>query len=78
MGQTGAQILVDSLRQEGVECIFALPGGAVIPLFDCLYDADLKVLLVRHEQGAGHMADGYARASGKVGVCVVTRSNRAF
>jgi len=72
MGHRGAEILVDSLLEEGVECIFALPGGAVIPLFDRLYDADLKVLLVRHEQGAGHMADGYARASGKVGVCVVT------
>ena len=72
MGKTGAQILVDSLQEQGVECIFGIPGGAVIPLFDCLYDSSLKHILARHEQGAGHMADGYARASGKVGVCVAT------
>jgi acetolactate synthase-1/2/3 large subunit len=55
-----------------VEYLFGLPGGAVITLFDELYDAPLKTILVRHEQGAGHMADGYARATGKVGVCVAT------
>jgi len=58
--------------RENVEYIFGIPGGAVIPLFDELYDASLKVILSRHEQGAGHMADGYARASGRVGVCVAT------
>ena len=72
MGKTGAQILVDSLQEQGVEFIFGIPGGAVIPLFDCLYDSSLTHVLARHEQGAGHMADGYARASGEVGVCVAT------
>ena len=72
MGQKGADILVDSLREEGVEAMFGIPGGAVIPLFDSLYEGPIRMLLVRHEQGAGHMADGYARASGKVGVCLVT------
>jgi len=72
MAKKGTEILVDALLAEGVEVVFGLPGGAVIPLFDHLYDAPLKFLLVRHEQGAGHMADGYARASGKVGVCLTT------
>ncbi|MFW6457198.1 MAG: thiamine pyrophosphate-binding protein, partial [Planctomycetota bacterium] len=72
MGKNGAQILIDALEEEGVDTIFGLPGGAVIPLYDALYDATLKNILVRHEQGAGHMADGYARATGKVGVCVST------
>ncbi len=57
---------------EGVQHIFGIPGGVVIPIFDALYDAPLNVILTRHEQGAGHAADGYARASGKVGVCLVT------
>ncbi len=65
-------ILRDTLVKEGVEVIFGYPGGAVIPLFDVLYDAPLKVILTRHEQGAAHMADGYARATGKVGVCLAT------
>lgn len=72
MVRTGARILVESLLERGVEHIFALPGGAVIALFDELHEGPLKTILVRHEQGAGHMADGYARATGKVGVCVVT------
>jgi len=72
MGRTGAGVLVESLLAQGVEYVFALPGGAVIALFDVLYDSPLKVILTRHEQGAGHMADGYARATGKVGVCVAT------
>jgi acetolactate synthase-1/2/3 large subunit len=72
MSRTGAKILVDSLLEHGVEYVFALPGGQVLKLFDELYDAPLKVILVRHEQGAGHMADGYARATGKVGVCIAT------
>ena len=72
MGRSGAKILVDSLLEHGVEYVFGLPGGAVIKLYDELYDAPLKTILVRHEQGAGHMADGYARATGKVGVCVAT------
>ncbi|MFW6189835.1 MAG: biosynthetic-type acetolactate synthase large subunit [Planctomycetota bacterium] len=72
MAKTGAQILVDSLLEEEVECIFGIPGGAVITLYDELYDAPLETVLARHEQGAGHMADGYARATGKVGVCLAT------
>ncbi len=70
---TGAQILVDALAQEQVEVIFAYPGGQVIPIFDALYDAkSTRVVLVRHEQAAAHAADGYARATGKVGVCLAT------
>ena len=72
MTTTGAEILVESLLEHGVEHLFGLPGGAVLTLFDALYDAPLKTILTRHEQGAGHMADGYARATGKVGVCVAT------
>ncbi len=69
---TGAQAMVASLLKEKVEMIFGLPGGACLPLYDKLYDSALKVILVRHEQGATHMAEGYARATGKVGVVVVT------
>jgi acetolactate synthase-1/2/3 large subunit len=69
---TGAQILIESLKQEGVEQVFGLPGGAILPTFDALYDSGLKLILVRHEQGAAHMADGFGRATGKPGVCIVT------
>ena len=69
---TGAQIVVESLKKEGVEVIFGYPGGQVLPLFDALYDAPIKFILVRHEQGAAHAADGYARATGKPGVCIAT------
>jgi acetolactate synthase-1/2/3 large subunit len=69
---TGAQILIESLKREGVEVIFGYPGGAVLPLFDKLYDSPLRFILTRHEQAAAHAADGYARATGKVGVCVAT------
>ena len=72
MGKTGASILIEGLLEHGVECIFALPGAAVLRLFDELYDAPLRTILTRHEQGAGHMADGYARATGRPGVCVTT------
>ena len=72
VAKKGTEILVDALLEQGVDVIFALPGGAVIPLFDQLYDGPIKVILTRHEQGAGHMADGYARASGRVGVCITT------
>ncbi len=68
----GAQILIECLKREGVEVMFGYPGGVVLPLFDKLYDADIKFILTRHEQGAAHAADGYARASGKVGVCLAT------
>jgi len=68
----GAQILIEGLKKEGVEVIFGYPGGAILPLCDYLYDSGIKFILVRHEQGAAHAADGYARASGKVGVCLAT------
>jgi acetolactate synthase-1/2/3 large subunit len=68
----GAQILLECLKREGVEVMFGYPGGQVLPIFDKLYDADLKFILTRHEQGAAHAADGYARATGKVGVCLAT------
>lgn len=63
---------VECLRAEGVDVIFGYPGGAVLPIYDALYDAGIKHVLVRHEQGAAHMADGYARATGKPGVCLAT------
>ncbi len=70
---TGAQALLESLRREGVEVIFGFPGGVMLPVYDCLYDCkDIRHILVRHEQGAAHAADGYARATGKVGVCFAT------
>ncbi len=68
----GAQILVECLKREGVEVLFGYPGGANLPIYDALYDAPLKHVLVRHEQGAAHMADGFARATGRVGVCMAT------
>ncbi|MDD5254501.1 MAG: biosynthetic-type acetolactate synthase large subunit [Candidatus Omnitrophica bacterium] len=68
----GAQILVEALKRQGVEVVFGYPGAAVLPLFDLLYDGDIRFILTRHEQGAAHAADGYARATGKVGVCLAT------
>ncbi|MCF6147383.1 MAG: biosynthetic-type acetolactate synthase large subunit [Candidatus Kuenenia sp.] len=72
MIRTGSQILINALIREGVEYVFGIPGGAVLPLFDVLYESPIKFMLTRHEQGAGHAADGYARATGKVGVCLAT------
>lgn len=72
MELTGAQILLEGLKREGVDIIFGYPGGAVIDIYDEISRSELKHILVRHEQGAVHAADGYARASGKVGVCLVT------
>lgn len=69
---TGAKALVESLRREKVEVIFGYPGGAVLPIYDELYDADIRHVLVRHEQAAAHAADGYARATGRTGVCLAT------
>ena len=69
---TGAQILWEVLAREGVEVVFGYPGGAIMPAYDALPASRIHHVLVRHEQGAAHMADGYARASGKVGVCVAT------
>ncbi len=73
MQMSGAQILCESLVKEGVEVIFGFPGGAVLPIYDALPQyPQLRHILVRHEQGAAHAADGYARATGKVGVCMAT------
>lgn len=68
----GAQILIESLKREGVEVMFGYPGGQVLQIFDKLYDSSIKFILVRHEQAAAHAADGYSRATGKVGVCLAT------
>jgi acetolactate synthase-1/2/3 large subunit len=70
--KTGAQIVVDTLVELGVETMFGYIGGVVLPLFDRLYDAPIRFIIPRHEQGGCHMADGYARASGKVGVVIAT------
>lgn len=72
MKKTGSQIIIECLKKEGVETLFNYPGGAVLPLFDELQNAPFYQVLVRHEQAAVHAADGYARATGKVGVVVVT------
>jgi acetolactate synthase I/II/III large subunit len=69
---TGSEILLESLHRQKVEVLFGLPGGAVLPLYDALYSAGIRHLLVRHEQAAAFAADGYARATGKPGVCLVT------
>ena len=68
----GAQLLLRALADEGVDAIFGYPGGVVLDIFDEIYKSNFRHILVRHEQGAAHAADGYARASGKVGVCLVT------
>ncbi|HEY9835779.1 MAG TPA: thiamine pyrophosphate-binding protein, partial [Vampirovibrionales bacterium] len=74
--RTGAYALMDSLKRHGVKHIFGYPGGAILPIYDELYrfeaTGDVQHILVRHEQGASHAADGYARATGKVGVCFGT------
>ncbi|MCD6405354.1 MAG: acetolactate synthase large subunit, partial [Planctomycetes bacterium] len=72
MLRKGAEILRDTLIKEGVEIMFGIPGGVLIPVFDVLDESPIKVVLTRHEQGAAHMADGYARATGKLGVVIAT------
>src|SRR4030081_2656133 len=70
---TGAQSLVRSLEAVGAEVVFGIPGGAILPAYDPLFDSTrLRHILVRHEQGAGHAAEGYAQATGRVGVCIAT------
>jgi acetolactate synthase-1/2/3 large subunit len=69
---SGARCLLEALRQQGVSVVFGLPGGAIMPVYDALLDSDIRHVLVRHEQSAAHMADGYARASGRPGVCIAT------
>src|SRR5215468_8404359 len=72
MQRTGAQIIWETLGHEGVDVVFGYPGGAIMPAYDAMLGYKIRHVLVRHEQGAAHMADGYARASGKVGVAIAT------
>ena len=72
MQQTGSQILFTALKEENVDTLFGYPGGCVMDIYDELFRQEIRHILVRHEQGAIHAADGYARASGRVGVCLVT------
>ena len=70
---TGAQSLIRALEHAGVDTVFGIPGGAILPAYDPLFDSkQIRHILVRHEQGAGHAAEGYAMVSGKVGVCMAT------
>src|SRR5687767_15793084 len=70
--RTGAQILWECLVREGITTVFGHPGGAVLPAYDAMLDYPIRHVLVRHEQGAAHMADGYARSTGRVGVALAT------
>ncbi len=68
----GGRALIRALENEGVEVMFGLPGGAILPVYDPIIDSSIRHILVRHEQGAGHMAEGYAHATGHPGVAMVT------
>src|ERR1044072_409528 len=72
MQLTGSQALIRALEMEGVDTIFGLPGGAILPVYDPIIDSPIRHVLVRHEQGAGHMAEGYAHVTGRPGVAMVT------
>ncbi|MBN1823079.1 MAG: biosynthetic-type acetolactate synthase large subunit [Endomicrobiales bacterium] len=72
MKKTGAEIFVECLIKEKVDIMFGIPGGVLLPIFDKLYGSPVRLVLTRHEQGAAHMADGYARSTGKTGVCIAT------
>ena len=72
MQTNGGKALMKALEAEGVDVIFGLPGGAILPVYDPLIDSSIRHILVRHEQGAGHMAEGYAHATGRPGVAMVT------
>ena len=72
MKTNGGKALMKSLEAQGVEIVFGLPGGAILPAYDPLLDSSIRHVLVRHEQGAGHMAEGYAHATGLPGVAIVT------
>ncbi|MGI5879081.1 MAG: biosynthetic-type acetolactate synthase large subunit [Syntrophomonadaceae bacterium] len=72
MKMRGAEILLDCLKKEGVDTIFGYPGGSVLPIYDALFNSDIRHILTRHEQGAVHAADAYARVTGKAGVCLAT------
>ena len=68
----GGRALIRALEEEGVDVMFGLPGGAILPVYDPIIDSSIRHVLVRHEQGAGHMAEGYAHATGRPGVAMVT------
>ncbi|HIJ15502.1 MAG TPA: acetolactate synthase large subunit, partial [Methanosphaera sp.] len=68
----GSDALLKKLKENGTDVVFGYPGGVLLPLYDSIYDSDIKHILVRHEQAASHAADGYARVSGKTGVCIAT------
>ncbi len=72
MARKAAQVVIDCLMEHGVDTVFGYPGGAILPVYDALYDSPLRHILVRHEQGAAHAADAYARVTGRVGVCMAT------
>ncbi len=72
VGLNGSEFFHEILKQEGVEVLFGVPGGALLSIFDAMYESPIKFVLTRHEQGAAHMADGYARSTGKTGVCIAT------
>ncbi|MDR3673562.1 MAG: thiamine pyrophosphate-binding protein, partial [Holophaga sp.] len=72
MEQSGAALLWECLQREGVEVVFGYPGGAILPVYNAMVNSPVRHVLARHEQGAAHMADGYARASGRVGVVLCT------
>src|SRR3954464_9540964 len=72
MKVTGAQAMFKALEGEGVDVVFSIPGGAILPAYDPLLDSSVRHILCRHEQGAGHAAEGYAHATGRVGVCMAT------
>ena len=69
---SGAESLVKALEDVGADTVFGIPGGAILPAYDPLFDSSVRHILVRHEQGAGHAAEGYAMATGRVGVCMAT------
>src|SRR5476649_1027265 len=69
---SGAKAIIECLLEQGVDTVFGYPGGRILPLYDAIYDGAIRHILTAHEQGAIHAADGYARASGKVGVCIAT------
>jgi Thiamine pyrophosphate-requiring enzymes [acetolactate synthase, pyruvate dehydrogenase (cytochrome), glyoxylate carboligase, phosphonopyruvate decarboxylase] len=69
---SGAQALVNALEDSGVDVMFGIPGGAILPAYDPIFDSKIRHILVRHEQGAGHAATGYAQVTGRVGVCIAT------
>ena len=74
MQLTGAEIIIECLKEQGVDTVFGYPGGAILDVYDALYkhSGEIRHILTSHEQGASHAADGYARATGKVGVCLAT------